>query len=87
MLDIDQFWIANVLYLGFVLSAVLGSLAKIAGYADAVMGLRTKEVTIKSDEGIRPGTTYEGIMGIKPAMPGGVICGKSRKVVPRFSAL
>ena len=32
MLDIDQFWIANVLYLGFVLSAVLGSLAKIAGY-------------------------------------------------------
>ena len=34
MLDIDQFWIANVLYLGFVLSAVLGSLAKIAGYRD-----------------------------------------------------
>ena len=32
MLDIDQFWIANVLYLGFVLSAVLGSATKIAGY-------------------------------------------------------
>ena len=44
-----------------------------AGVADAVMGLRTKEVTIKADEGIRPGTTYEGIMGIKPAIPGGVI--------------
>jgi hypothetical protein len=34
MLDTDQFWIANVLYLGFVLSALLGSLAKIAGYRD-----------------------------------------------------
>ena len=45
----------------------------LAGVADAVMGLRTKEVTIKADEGIRPGTTYEGIMGIKPAMPGGLI--------------
>ena len=27
-----------------------------AGVADAQLGLRTKEVTIKSDEGIRPGT-------------------------------
>jgi acetyl-CoA C-acetyltransferase len=44
-----------------------------AGVVDPVMGLRTKEVTIKADEGIRPGTTYEGIMGIKPAIPGGVI--------------
>ncbi len=45
----------------------------LAGVADATMGMRTKEVTIKADEGIRPGTTYEGIMGIKPAIPGGVI--------------
>jgi acetyl-CoA C-acetyltransferase len=37
------------------------------------MGLRTKEVTVSKDEGIRPGTTKEGISGIKPAMPGGVI--------------
>ncbi|MES2229209.1 MAG: acetyl-CoA C-acyltransferase [Pseudomonadota bacterium] len=44
-----------------------------AGVVDPVLGLRTKEVTIKSDEGIRPGTTYEGIMGIKPAIPGGVV--------------
>ena len=44
-----------------------------AGVADATLGLRTKEVTIRADEGIRPGTTYEGIMGIKPALPGGVI--------------
>ncbi|MDP3136549.1 MAG: acetyl-CoA C-acyltransferase [Burkholderiaceae bacterium] len=44
-----------------------------AGVADAVMGLRTKEVTVSKDEGIRPGTTKEGISGIKPAVPGGVI--------------
>jgi acetyl-CoA C-acetyltransferase len=45
----------------------------IAGVADPVMGLRTKEVTISADEGLRAGTTAEGIAGIKPAMPGGVI--------------
>ncbi|GAA0384609.1 hypothetical protein GCM10009530_39340 [Microbispora corallina] len=28
----DQFWIANVLYLAFVLSAILGSVAKIVAY-------------------------------------------------------
>ncbi|MBM7494099.1 hypothetical protein JOD64_005321 [Micromonospora luteifusca] len=28
----DRFWIANVIYLGFTLSAVLGSVAKIAMY-------------------------------------------------------
>ncbi len=44
-----------------------------AGVADAVMGLRTKEVTIKADEGLRPGTTYEAAAGIKPVFPGGVI--------------
>jgi hypothetical protein len=31
-LETDPFWIANVIYLGFVLSAVLGSATKIAGY-------------------------------------------------------
>ncbi|MFD2762840.1 hypothetical protein [Micromonospora eburnea] len=30
--DRDQFWIANVIYLGFVLSAVVGSAAKIVAY-------------------------------------------------------
>ena len=43
------------------------------GVADAVMGLTTKQVTVSKDEGIREGTTKEGISGIKPAMPGGVI--------------
>ncbi len=49
------------------------SVTTIAGVADAVLGLRTKEVTITADEGLRAGTTAEGIAGIKPAMPGGVI--------------
>jgi acetyl-CoA C-acetyltransferase len=44
-----------------------------AGVADPVMGLMTREVTVSQDEGLRPGTTKEGIAGIKPALPGGVI--------------
>ena len=44
-----------------------------AGVADAVLGLRIKEVTVKADEGIRAGTTYEGIKDIRTAMPGGVV--------------
>jgi acetyl-CoA C-acetyltransferase len=43
------------------------------GVADPVMGLTTKQVTVSNDEGIRPGTTKEGISGIKPAIPGGVV--------------
>jgi acetyl-CoA C-acetyltransferase len=43
----------------------------LAGVADPVMGLRTKEVTIENDEGIRAGTTKEGISGIRSAIPGG----------------
>ncbi|MGK6311332.1 acetyl-CoA C-acyltransferase, partial [Variovorax sp. DT-64] len=45
----------------------------LAGVADPVMGLRTKEVTVENDEGIRAGTTKEGISGIRPAIPGGLI--------------
>jgi hypothetical protein len=30
--ETDHFWIANVIYLAFVLSAILGSATKIAGY-------------------------------------------------------
>ena len=45
----------------------------LAGVADPVMGLRTKEVTVSADEGLRPGTTVEAVAGIKPAIPGGVI--------------
>ena len=45
----------------------------LAGVADPVLGLRTKEVTVENDEGIRPGTTKEGISGIRSALPGGLI--------------
>ena len=44
-----------------------------AGVADAVMGMRSKEVTCSADEGIRAGTTYEGIKDIRTAVPGGVV--------------
>ncbi|MFF8266717.1 hypothetical protein ACF059_04910 [Streptomyces sp. NPDC016562] len=32
MAEADQFWIANVIYLAFVLSAIVGSMAKVAAY-------------------------------------------------------
>jgi acetyl-CoA C-acetyltransferase len=44
-----------------------------AGVADAVMGLRSKQVTLSADEGLRPGTTYDNIKDIRTAVPGGVI--------------
>lgn len=44
-----------------------------AGVADKLTGMTTRQVTVSKDEGIRPGTTKEGISGIKPALPGGVI--------------
>jgi acetyl-CoA C-acetyltransferase len=44
-----------------------------AGVADKVMGLRSKEVTVADDEGIRAGTTYEGICNLRSALPGGLI--------------
>ena len=43
------------------------------GIADKTLGLITKQVTVAKDEGTREGTTKEGISGIRPAMPGGVI--------------
>ena len=44
-----------------------------AGIADPVMGLTTKQVTVSNDEGIRAGTTQEGISGLRSALPGGLI--------------
>ena len=44
-----------------------------AGVADAVLGLRSKQVTVSADEGLRPGTTYESLKDIRTAVPGGVI--------------
>jgi|EP00611_Tribonema_gayanum_P024864 acetyl-CoA C-acetyltransferase len=44
-----------------------------AGVADKIMGLTTKQVTVENDEGIRAGTTKEGISGIRSAVPGGLV--------------
>ncbi|NMM09910.1 MAG: acetyl-CoA C-acyltransferase [Polaromonas sp.] len=44
-----------------------------AGVADPVMGLTTKQVTVSKDEGIRAGTTKEGISGLRSALPGGLV--------------
>ncbi|MEO6030557.1 MAG: acetyl-CoA C-acyltransferase [Burkholderiaceae bacterium] len=56
-----------------VFTAEIAPITVTAGVADPVMGLRTREVTVANDEGIRPGTTKESISGIKPALPGGLI--------------
>ena len=45
-----------------------------AGVIDKATGqLMTKQVTISSDEGIRPDTTLEAVAKIRSAMPGGVV--------------
>ena len=44
-----------------------------AGVADPKNGIRTKQVTVENDEGIRPGTTYDGIKDLRSALPGGLI--------------
>ena len=43
------------------------------GVADKKLGLVTKKVTVSQDEGTREGTTYEGIHGLRSALPGGVV--------------
>jgi acetyl-CoA C-acetyltransferase len=46
----------------------------VMGVADKESGrLSAKQVTLSSDEGIRPDTTYEGVAKIKPALPGGTV--------------
>jgi acetyl-CoA C-acetyltransferase len=42
-------------------------------YTDAELGIRTREVTVSADEGLRSGTTYDSIKGLRSAVPGGVI--------------
>ncbi|MCH7343912.1 acetyl-CoA C-acyltransferase [Pelomonas sp. CA6] len=43
------------------------------GVADKLSGLTTRELTVAVDEGLREGTTYEGIKDIRTAIPGGVV--------------
>ena len=45
----------------------------IAGVADPVTGMQSREVTVARDEGLRPGTTVDALRGIKPAVAGGTI--------------
>jgi acetyl-CoA C-acetyltransferase len=54
-------------------NAEIAAITVTAGVADAQLGVRSKEVTVKADEGLRPGTTYESIKDIRTAVPGGVI--------------
>jgi acetyl-CoA C-acetyltransferase len=44
-----------------------------AGVADAQLGLRSKEVTVSADEGLRDRHHLRGIKDIRTAMPGGVV--------------
>ncbi|MEX8519265.1 MAG: acetyl-CoA C-acyltransferase [Leptothrix sp. (in: b-proteobacteria)] len=44
-----------------------------AGVADKVLGLRTRQVSVSVDEGLREGTTFEGVRSIRSALPGGVV--------------
>jgi acetyl-CoA C-acetyltransferase len=54
-------------------AAEIAPITVTAGVADPVMGMRSKEVTVSADEGLRPGTTYDGIKDIRSAVPGGVV--------------
>ena len=44
-----------------------------AGVADKLLGLRTREVTVSVDEGLREGTTAQALASIRPALPGGLV--------------
>lgn len=44
-----------------------------AGVADKVLGLRTKQLAVSADEGLREGTTVEAVASIRTAQPGGVV--------------
>jgi acetyl-CoA C-acetyltransferase len=54
-------------------TAEIAPLTVTAGVADKVMGLMTKQVTVSQDEGIRAGTTYDAIKGLRSALPGGLV--------------
>ncbi|MCV2363429.1 acetyl-CoA C-acyltransferase [Paucibacter sp. DJ1R-11] len=43
------------------------------GVADKLRGLSTREVTVSHDEGLREGTTFEGIKDLRSALPGGLV--------------
>ncbi|SHE48568.1 acetyl-CoA C-acetyltransferase [Lampropedia hyalina DSM 16112] len=55
------------------LAAEIAPITVTAGVADAEHGIRTREVTVSHDEGIRPGTTAPQLATLPPARPGGRI--------------
>jgi len=54
-------------------AAEIAPITVTAGVADPKTGMRTREVTVAADEGLRPGTTYEAVKDIRTATPGGVV--------------
>jgi acetyl-CoA C-acetyltransferase len=54
-------------------TAEIAPITVTAGVADKTLGLITRQVTVSVDEGLREGTTKEGISGIRSAIPGGLI--------------
>ncbi len=54
-------------------TAEIAPITVTAGVVDPVLGLRSREVTVAHDEGIRAGTTYEGICNLRSALPGGLV--------------
>jgi acetyl-CoA C-acetyltransferase len=56
-----------------LLDAEIAPITVTAGVVDKMRGLITQEVTVSQDEGIREGTTKEGISGIRAALPGGLV--------------
>ena len=53
--------------------AEIAPITVVSGVYDKVQGLITKQVTVSKDEGLREGTTVEGIAGLRSAMPGGLV--------------
>jgi len=54
-------------------TAEIAPISVTMGVTDKTLGLITREVTVSQDEGIRPGTTFEGIKDLRSALPGGLI--------------
>ena len=54
-------------------NAEMVPITTMAAVADPALGVRTKEVTVSADEGLRPGTTVDAVKGIKTAVPGGTV--------------
>jgi acetyl-CoA C-acetyltransferase len=53
--------------------AEIAPITVMAGVADLKLGIRSKQVTVTHDEGLRNGTTFEALSAIRSAVPGGVV--------------